>query len=105
MNRDAKLAVIDAPRPDGSLRDIEKFLLGIESYQDVVARRAAEIASQVVVVGFKSGDDLPAKGFRSLMAFVMQDKMSAFSLREIGFDRLFALCLGQQLLHFGVGTQ
>ena len=65
-DRDAQLAVIDRAGPRGCVGDIEESLLGIQSDEDVIARRAAEIANQVVIVGFEGGDDLGAKGFGSL---------------------------------------
>ena len=77
-NRDAQLAVIDRARPGGCVGDIEESLLGIQSDENVVARRAAKVANQVVIVGFEGGDDLGAKGFGSLLAFIVQSEMDCF---------------------------
>ena len=86
-DRDAQLAVIDRSRPGGGVRDIEERLLGVQGYKNVVARRIAEIANQVVIVGFERSQDLSAKGFGSLLAFIVQNEMTAFTLGEIGLDR------------------
>ena len=43
------------------MRDIEERLLGVERYENIVTRRVAEIANQVVVVGFERGQDLSAQ--------------------------------------------
>ena len=90
-DRDSQLAVIDRARPGGCVGDIEESLLGIQSDEDVIARRAAKIANQVIIVGFEGGDDLGAKGFGSLPALIVQSEMDALPLGEVSLDGLFAL--------------
>ena len=97
-DRDAQLAVIDRSGPGGGVRDIEEGLLGVEGDQNVVAGRIAEIANQVVVVGFERRQDLCAKSLGGLLALVVQNEMTAFALSEVGFDSLLALSFGQELL-------
>src|SRR5215467_3455415 len=53
-DRDAQLTVIHRSGPTRSMGHVEKGLLGIERYQDVVAGRRAEIANEIVVIGFQS---------------------------------------------------
>ena len=60
-DRDTQLAVIQPPRPAGGASDIEEGLFGVEGDNDIVARRIAKVANQVVVVGFKRRQDLGAK--------------------------------------------
>src|SRR5271165_6039155 len=50
-DRDTQLAVIDSSRPGRRLSDIEERLLGVESDNNVVARRVAEIARQIIIIG------------------------------------------------------
>ena len=104
-DRNAQLAVIDRSGPGGGVGDVEESLLGVERDQNIVAGRIAEIANQVVVVRFERLQDLSAKGFGRLFAFIMQSEMSAFARGEVGLNRLLALGLGQKLLHRRVGAQ
>ena len=101
----AEFAVVEGSRPGGGARNVKESLLGVERYQNVVARRRAQITSQIVVVRFERGQDLSAECFRGLLALVVQDEMAAFALGEIGLDVLFALRLCQVLLHVWIGTQ
>ena len=94
-DRDSQLAVIDRAGPGGCVGYIEESLFGIQSDEDVIARRAAKIANQVIIVGFEGGDDLGAKGFGSLPALIVQSEMDALPLGEVSLDRLFALSLSE----------
>ena len=104
-DRDAQLAIVDGSGPRGGMRHIEKCLLGVEGDQNIVARRVAEIASQVVIVGFERGQNLCPECFGGLLAFVVQDEMAALALGEVGFDILLALGFGQELLHRGIRSK
>src|SRR6266851_3861205 len=101
----AEFAIIERTRPRRSVGDVKKGLLGIERHQNVVAGWSAEVACQIVVVGFERSHNLSTERVGSLLAFVMQNKMTAFSLGEVGLDVLFALRLSQELLDRRVGTQ
>ncbi len=101
----AELAVVHRSGPGGSVGDIEKGLLGVESYENVVAWGVAEIADKVVIVGLERGQDLGAEHVGGLVAFVVQNEVAAFALGKIGFDFLLPLGLSQKLLHGGIGTQ
>src|ERR1700722_10916815 len=101
-DRNAEFAVVERSRPPGGMRYIEEGLLGVEGYNNVVAGRIAQIASQVVIVGFQCSQDLCTEEFRRLLAFIAQSEMTTFALREVRLDTLFALGFGQVLLNLGV---
>ena len=53
----------------------------------------------------ESGQNLLAKYLGSLLALIVQHKVTALALREISFGALLALRLGQILLHIGIRAQ
>src|SRR5580658_10442974 len=101
----AQLAVIDRTRPGGGVGDIEESLLGVESYENVVAGRIAEITNQVVIIGFERGQDLSSKHLGSLFALIVQNEMTALALGEVGLDGLLALGFGEELLNRRIAAQ
>ena len=98
------LPSLRAPTQAGRVRHIKESRLRIERHLDVVARRSAEIANEVVIVRFESGQDLRPQGF-ALLALIVQHEMAAFVLHKLGFGRLLALRFIEKALHRGIGAK
>ena len=105
VDRNTQFAVVDRSSPCRGASDVEEGLLGVEGYENIVAGWAAEVADEIVKVRLQSGDDLPTEGFRSLLALIVQNEVTALPLGELRFDILLALRFGQELLDFSIGAQ
>src|SRR5579871_1402511 len=100
-----QLPIIHRAGPARRVRDIEESLLGIKRYENIVARRSAEIPDKVVIVRFEGCNDLSAQGFGCLFALVVKGEMLTLALRKLRFDVLFALCFVKKLFHRRIGSE
>src|SRR5579872_2125754 len=88
-DRDAKLAVIDRSCPGRGLRDVRKFLLGVENDNDVFGWLVAELSGQVTMRFLERCQNLLLQFSGSRVPLIAQREMRALPALRSLFHSLF----------------